>query len=309
MAEFVDIESLRAFSVVARELNMRQAADKLNISQPPLSRRIKKLEDYLGLRLFVRRSYGLELTRAGKEVLETVRPLLDMQEETQARLESLKKSEAIVIGLTTAFEHDIYEPLIKQLKSSYGNKIIIKRAASIHLANDLAKRNTQAAWVALPLEKSGISILKTGYSEALLAVLPESWQKLGADIELAELNGRPFFWFAASRNPCWHERMAIVFRQLRFKPDYIDEPPEYEVLLGRIAAGEGWTLIPQSFAALQRKGIKYGGVRNIPPLELGIAYAGKEGELIALNFRDALKAPVQASYAQEPLNIRPGLTS
>lgn len=289
MAAFMDITLLRAFAVVASELNMRRAADLLNISQPPLSRKIKNLEDRLGVCLFIRRSYGLELTDAGKELLGIVQPLLTMQEDVQRKLDKFKKSETCVVGFTTAFEQSVYEPVIVALKSFYDrDKVIIKRASSVQLANDVIKGNVLAAWIALPINKPGLSTLNISYSEPLLAVIPENWQNFDTDIELCELNGMPFFWFSACRNPDWHERMSSVFRQLDFRPEYLDEPLEYEVLLARIAAGEGWALIPESFAAIQRKGIKYIRVHDLPSLEMGIIYGDKSGEILARKCGDAL---------------------
>lgn len=289
MADFVDITSLRAFTVVAHELNMRRAADLLNISQPPLSRKIKNLEDRLGVCLFIRRSNGLELTDAGKELFGIVQPLLTMQEDVQKRLDKFKKGETCIVGLTTAFEQSVYEPVIAVLKSLCDKgKIIIKRATSVQLANDVVKGNIQVAWVALPINNSSISTINVSYSEPLLAVVPDSWHNFNADIELHELNEKPFFWFSSYRNPDWHERMSKVFRQLDFSPNFLDEPLEYEVLLARIAAGEGWALIPESFTAIQRKGIKYLSVYDLPPLEMGIIYNDKVGEMLAQKCKDTL---------------------
>ena len=284
MADFVDITSLRAFAVVAHELNMRRAADLLNISQPPLSRKIKNLEDRLEVCLFIRRSYGLELTDSGQELLEIIQPLLTAQEDVQTKLDKFKKSDNYVVGFTTAFEQSIYEPVIIRLKSLYNNKIVIKRATSVQLANDVIRGNVQAAWVALPINTKGLSTINISYSEPLVAVIPDSWQNFDADIELSELNGKPFFWFSAYRNPGWHEKMSKVFKQLNFRPDYLDEPLEYEVLLARIAGGEGWALIPESFTAIQRKGIKYLKVHDLPALEMGIIYRDKDGERFAHEF-------------------------
>lgn len=61
----MDFRSLKYFSVVAQELNFTRAAQKLNMSQPPLSNQIKALEDDLGVQLFIRGKRHLQLTEAG----------------------------------------------------------------------------------------------------------------------------------------------------------------------------------------------------------------------------------------------------
>ena len=82
----LDIRLLRYFSVVAEENNMSRAAQRLFMSQPPLSRHIRQLEERLGMTLFVRHTRGLTLTEDGLRVLEIVRPVLTMYEETCATL-------------------------------------------------------------------------------------------------------------------------------------------------------------------------------------------------------------------------------
>jgi len=82
----LDIRLLRYFAVVAEENNMSRAAQRLFMSQPPLSRHIRQLEERLGVTLFVRHTRGLTLTDEGHRVLETIRPLLVLQDTTWAAL-------------------------------------------------------------------------------------------------------------------------------------------------------------------------------------------------------------------------------
>lgn len=104
------MHALRCFAVAAEESNLHRAAQRLLISQPPLSRLIKKLEERLGLTLFVRHTKGLTLTKDGARVLEIIRPLLRLQEKTFARLADLAQpvGNIIALGLTTAFEQGVF---------------------------------------------------------------------------------------------------------------------------------------------------------------------------------------------------------
>ena len=66
----MEIRSLKAFITIAEELNFRKAADKLNITQPPLTRMITQLESDLGCKLFNRTTRSVELTGAGIHLLQ-----------------------------------------------------------------------------------------------------------------------------------------------------------------------------------------------------------------------------------------------
>lgn len=84
-----DLAALLAFSTVAKERNMRKAAQVLNISQPPLSRKIRRLEENLGIILFKRHSEGVELTEDGKKVFSITHPLLEQASEISNELAKL----------------------------------------------------------------------------------------------------------------------------------------------------------------------------------------------------------------------------
>lgn len=71
----VDFRHLRAFIAVAEESSVTRAAERLHISQPPLSRHIRQLEDELGLKLFERHRHGVRLTEMGRRLLEKARTL------------------------------------------------------------------------------------------------------------------------------------------------------------------------------------------------------------------------------------------
>ena len=85
----MDLRSLRYFTVVAEELNITRAAERLNMSQPPLSSQIKGLEEELGVQLFIRGKRHLTMTEAGSLLYRRARQLLELSEQTQQEIRSM----------------------------------------------------------------------------------------------------------------------------------------------------------------------------------------------------------------------------
>ncbi|ELN4044767.1 TPA: LysR family transcriptional regulator [Klebsiella variicola] len=280
----LDIRLLRAFAVVAEENNISRAAQRLFISQPPLTRHIRHLEAQLGVTLFQRHSKGLILTDAGREVLEMIRPLLVLQERTLAALSQLSahSPQPLRLGLTTAFEQGIFAAVESAL-SKHTRTLHITRHASPALAQQVRKGKLDAALVALPLNTEGLHLHPLPYQEPLIAALPASWPEAARPaLTLRALNHRPLFWFKRERNPDFFDYTRRIFDRAGYTPAYVEEPAEHDVLLARIARGEGMILLPASFSAIQRQGVVFCPVAegDSMPLSLGVVYAPHQAESV-----------------------------
>jgi DNA-binding transcriptional LysR family regulator len=144
----LDIRLLRYFAVVAEENNISRAAQRLFISQPPLSRHIRHLETLLGVTLFVRHTKGLILTAEGERVLELIRPLLALQETTLSALGQLSddRQQPLRLGLTTAFEQGIFA----SLESALGRQVSalsLLRHARLPWLSRCAKASWTPRWL------------------------------------------------------------------------------------------------------------------------------------------------------------------
>ncbi|APW90614.1 TPA: LysR family transcriptional regulator [Klebsiella variicola] len=280
----LDIRLLRAFAVVAEENNISRAAQRLFISQPPLTRHIRHLEAQLGVTLFQRHSKGLILTDAGREVLEIIRPMLALQARTLAALSELSvhSPQPLRLGLTTAFEQGIFAAVESAL-SDHTRTLHITRHASPALAQQVRKGKLDAALVALPLNTEGLHLHPLPYQEPLIAALPASWPEAASPaLTLRALNHRPLFWFKRERNPDFFDYTRRIFDRAGYTPAYVEEPAEHDVLLARIARGEGMILLPASFSAIQRQGVVFCPVAegDSMPLSLGVVYAPHQAESV-----------------------------
>src|SRR5687767_3488615 len=85
----MDLRSLSCFVTVAALGNISRAADKLAIVQPAVTRHIQRLEQELGATLFLRVPRGVQLTPAGRLLLENARDILNRVENTRAQVATL----------------------------------------------------------------------------------------------------------------------------------------------------------------------------------------------------------------------------
>lgn len=87
----MELRHIRYFMAVANELNFTQAAAKLCIAQPPLSRQIQDLEEELGAKLFIRKPHALQLTEEGAQFKQYAVQVLDLVEKSAADIREMKK--------------------------------------------------------------------------------------------------------------------------------------------------------------------------------------------------------------------------
>ena len=266
-----DWRLLRYFSIIAEEASMRRAAERLFMTQPPLSRHMKRLEEMLGVTLFTRHSKGLTLTSQGQAVLRIVRPVLQAQDAAGKSLLALgqrtaKAGAAIAIGLSTAFEQGVFAGFVQHMQAQWHGPVQFVRHSSPQLARAVRQGRLDAALVALPLDAPGLRVSPLPYAEPLLAAVPESWAAAWAEankkqnrqrMRLQDMNGRGLFWFRREANPAFFDHMRGLFAHVGFTPEYIEEPEEYDVLLARIAQAEGMGLLPRSFSAIGRQGVVF----------------------------------------------------
>ena len=287
------------FAVVAEERSLRRAAARLFMSEPPLSRQIRALEERLGVALFERHSRGLVLTPQGERALAALRPLLALQTRVFGELAHLAAAAPPVgIGFTTAVEQGVFAALETELRAARIPCPRLMRAPSPRLVRELLRGRLDAAVVALPLEfpplPADLSVTPLGHAEPLMAVLPTAWsacrraRKTGTPLRLRDFNGMPLFWFRREENPAWFDHVQAVFRGAGFAPQLRAEAPEHEVLLARIARGEAMGLFPASFAAIRRDGVAYAPLEEAPLLRLRLGLVADMRRMGACGVADAV---------------------
>jgi DNA-binding transcriptional LysR family regulator len=280
MNESIDLRQLRYFLAVSEELNFGRAALRLHISQPPLSRQIRQLEDQLGVELFLRGKSGVALTEAGAAFLPEVRRTLVQAEKAVAVARAARGAEGgkFVVGYTTVFDRSAIPDVADRLRQRFPNwRIVTRGKHSIRLVRDVKNGTMDAAFIGLHTETQGLTV-ETILEEPLVLALPAKHQlaqkrRLGFD----DLRDEPIFWFERRLNPGFYDHCQAFFEQIGFKPNVIPEPPDHHIMLGLIAEGQGVALISASLQNVKRRGVVFRALKEeAKKLSMGIVVAYSE---------------------------------
>lgn len=96
------LTGLRAFEAAARHLSFTRAADELNVTQTAISHLIRRLEEQLGVKLFIRKNRALLLTREGQEYLPSIRSAFEDMRQATARLRRPDRDSVLTVSTTAS---------------------------------------------------------------------------------------------------------------------------------------------------------------------------------------------------------------
>lgn len=307
MREAVNLRQLQYFVAVAEELSFRRAALRLCITQPPLSRQIKALEERLGAALFNRSCRQITLTDAGECFLAQARGLMRHSDSmmTQFSRQSEPRTE-LRIGITTVIDASLFAWIEPESAKRFPEvRLHVKRQISMQSIRDLNVGTLDAAIIGLPSRTAGLTvehILDEPMVVGISARHPAAKQRR---LALRDLSGDQLYWFDRKQNPAYHEHCERVFSRLQFKPARIIEPSDYHILLSLVAEGRGVAFFPQSLQAIKRSGTVYKRLVEGDQLGIGVALAYRAGENAEMvtKFVDFVKERVAAKNPQGALQF------
>lgn len=274
MSTRLDSRSLAFFLAVADALSFRQAAETLHLSQPPLSRAIRELEERLGTRLFDRNTKGVNLTDAGHRLLPYARGIGKLLREAEAELATQGLPATLRLGLTSAVEPTWFRGLAQRVQATHpGTAVSTFSDTSPRLVRQLRAGKLDAAFVALPTDAHGLDVLELDRLPMVVAMQSSHQLAKRKAVRLADLARETVFWFERARQPAFYDHCQKVFSRHGFAPPKLREPTDHHVLLGEVASGHGVALLPKSFTGLRRAGVAYRSLVEGDELAVGIGLA------------------------------------
>ena len=243
-----ELAQLRCFTTVATELNFRRAAEKLNMTQPPLSRQIQLLEHSLGVELFTRSTRSVALTAAGRAFFIEAQTLLERAQH--AALAARRFAEGDIGSVTISFVGSaVYEFLPRVIAEA--------RLNQPHVKISLSEMNTYQQHEALRARRIDLGIvraplLQPGYEteclvrEPFVLAVPALHPLANiARIRLRDLDGVPFLMYSHSAYPPFNELLTGMFRSAQVAPDYVQWLGSSLTILALVNAGMGLALVPR----------------------------------------------------------------
>jgi DNA-binding transcriptional LysR family regulator len=287
MKEEIDLRHLRYFLAVAETLHFSKAAQLLGIAQPPLSQQIKRLEQLLGHRLFDRTTRGVKLTLAGQLLAERARSTIEKVQDDLAQVRRLGRGEEGT--LTVGFSGSV---MFTDLPAAIGT--YRRRYPKVELR--LRESNTSAQISALLMGTLDLAFLRDGdategieistlFEERYVAVLPVGHALAGKrSLHVRDLRNEPFILFARRMGPLAFDRTIACCEQNGFRPNIVQDAPQWPTLVRLVAAGLGVSLAPGCVANVAIPGAVYREVRAACRTTVDLGVKAGSASTLAGNF-------------------------
>lgn len=244
----MDIRDLQYVLELARRRSFTKASEALHITQPTLSKMIKNLEEELGVQLFTREGKQVDLTDAGRVILEQAGPIVDAFHSLTSELQDLTRlgKGQIRIGLPPMVGANFFPRVMSQFRSHYpGVTIQLEEAGSVKVEALVAGGALDMGVVLLPVDDSRFDSYTIIRERLRLIVHPG--HPLAAEgrkqVRLSELAPEAIILFREDFG--LHDKIILECRKAGFEPNVLYESSQWDFMAEMAAAGLGVSLLPE----------------------------------------------------------------
>lgn len=269
----IDLRQWRQFLAVADGLHFGRAAEKLHMTQPPLTMAIQQLEQRLGVDLFKRSRRSVELTAAGAALIEPVRQLLAQAEQLPDLARAVSRGEIghLRLGFVSTLG---FGPLPQWLRAfrdeQPGVRVTLREATTDVQLQAFEAGEMDAGFVLhtpgmAPPSLPGCVVLE----EPLVLALPQRHALAKAPrLQLDALLAEPLVIFPRDIAPSLFDGLLAYYHRHGASPEIAQEAIQMQTIVNLVSAGLGVAWVPESVTLLKRPGVVY---RALPPKLLAAA--------------------------------------
>ena len=260
----MELRHLRYFIGVAEELHFARAANRLGISQPPLSQQIGQLETELGVRLFERTSRSVKLTSAGAAFLPEARATLEKANRAVNVAHRASRGELGEFNLgfnaSAPFVPRIARSIYAFRQTWPDVKLNLTEVGGRAQAAALVDHSLDACFVRgsqRPSLCDDIEVTPILRERLFVALRPDHPLARRNELNLSDLAGEPLLIYVRDHCAIFNEELFAMLRGAGVEPQVAHEVREVSTLFGLTAAGIGLCVVAESMCALQSAKLVY----------------------------------------------------
>lgn len=279
----MDLRQLRYFVTVAEELHFGRAAQRLAMTQPPLSQQIQALEEEIGVQLFVRTRRSVMLTPAGQQWLPEVRRVLADAAALPGLAQRLARGEvgSLALAFVSTADYGILPELLRHFRARHPEvQLQLREATSDVQLEALVEGTIDAGLVIRPqlaVMPHGLSYLPL-VREPLVLAVPDGWRPrdhaaMPGSVSLRDAADEPLVIFPRRSAPAFYDIITGYYARDGLTPVIAQEAIQMQTIVSLVSAGMGVALVPASLCNLRRTGVSYLALRDAgPEIETGLVW-------------------------------------
>jgi DNA-binding transcriptional LysR family regulator len=273
----MELRHLRYFVAIAEAGNVRRAAQRLRLSQPPLSRQIHDLEDEVGTKLFLRSKQGVQLTEAGEFFLKEARQILAQSERAVQVAQAASRGHAGHLELAySVFTVDpLFPRVIRLFRKRYPLVAVgIRELLTYQQVGELLEKRIDLGYVGirypeLEQELDFECLRRVPFAIALPPGHPLARQRT---LTVRALAHEPFV-APLRASTAFRNVLVDICRSAGFVPNIVQEGNTAACMLELVSAGVGVALVPETFQKLLSIEVEFRPLPpSVPRLEFHIAW-------------------------------------
>lgn len=257
----MELRHLRYFVAVAEEQSFNKAAERLFISQPPLSRQIKQLEEEIGVILIDRDTRPLKLTEAGEFFYDHALQIIKKSDDLRAMtVHKGNFDNSFSIGYVSSILYGILPRVIARFREVHPNvEIKLYELTSWQQTQSLIEGKIDVGFGRLLFEDVSIRRLLLRKEKLVVAVPAKHRfaQESVRSLRLIDLTNENLLLYPSAPRPSFIDYILELFEARNLKANYIKEVRELHIALGLVAAGEGITIVPKTLEHLRNQEVTY----------------------------------------------------
>jgi LysR family transcriptional regulator, benzoate and cis,cis-muconate-responsive activator of ben and cat genes len=307
----LELRHLRYFAAVAELRNVTQAARRLHVAQPALSRQIQDLEEELGLKLIERSTRGIKLTETGKFFADEARAVLARAEEALRAVRALGRGEIgeLRVGYAPSPTSEILPRALAVFqKAAPSVRVTLLDLASDDLERALLDERVHLCVMVKPGSRPQPGILFEEIVRYSLRVAVARQHRFARmrKVPLRYLLDEPLAAYVRAEYTEYHEMLETAFANFDRRPDIAVECDGATSLLAAVESGRGVALVPEVFRSLAGSRVKLRPIEPTPPpMIVGCAYTtSSAADVTAQRFLTIVRSVFDGSRESPGVRVR-----